>query len=133
MRLVYTTTGKPVNIGDRHTVGGFALVVAHMPKPHKPDSEGKIDFHVEGEERGPAYYCSVIGAEWIEREDRADVVTFNDGMFCVIVNRHMVALGRRDAAIIRVPRGHAWFDRVAEANDRRTIEDLYDELAAALA
>ena len=66
MRLVYTATGQPVNIGDRHTVGGFTLVIAATPKPHKPDSEGKIDFHVEGEDRGPTYGCSVIGASQVK-------------------------------------------------------------------
>lgn len=70
MRLVYKSTGKPVLAGDIHTVNGFELRVAHTPQPHKPDSEGKIDFYAAGGVMGPTYGCSVIGAEWIEREDR---------------------------------------------------------------
>lgn len=71
MRLVYTTTGKPVLPGDIHTINGFELRVAHTPEPHKPDSEGKIDFYSAGGIMGPSFYCSIIGARWIEREDRA--------------------------------------------------------------
>lgn len=80
MRLVYTATGKPVNIGDRHTIGGFALVVARTPQPHKPDSEGKIDFYLLGGVMGPLYYASVIGAEWIDREDRAHENGYESGV-----------------------------------------------------
>lgn len=58
---------------------------------------------------------------------------FNDGTFCVIVQRTSVAIGKQDEAVIHVPRGHAYFDRVAEATDRRSAEDLYNELAAAIA
>lgn len=75
MRLVYTATGKPVLPGDIHTINGFELRVAHTPQPHKPDSEGKIDFYSAGGIMGPTYYCSVIGAEWIEREDRRPSAT----------------------------------------------------------
>lgn len=71
MRLVYKATGKPVQLLDRHTVGGFEIIVDHAPEPHKSDSEGKITFMMPDGSSGPTYYVSIIGAEWIEREDRA--------------------------------------------------------------
>lgn len=76
MRLVYTATQQPVAIGDRVTVDGFELVVDYFAKPHKPDSSGKVSLRVPGNTDvcgGPEYYVSIIGAEWIEREDRANL------------------------------------------------------------
>lgn len=40
----------------------------YFSHPHKPSSEGKVSL-----ENGMEYYVSVIGAEWIEREDRVPV------------------------------------------------------------
>jgi hypothetical protein len=72
MKLVYKATGKPVEIGDRVDIRNCTNVVAYFRQPHKPDSEGKVTLRMpgEGEPLGREYYVSVIGAEWIEREDR---------------------------------------------------------------
>lgn len=68
MRLIYTATGKEVQIGDMTPHGK----VVGMPKPHKPESEGKIYVKKTQRAMEEQYYVSVIGAEWIEREDRLD-------------------------------------------------------------
>lgn len=76
MRLVYEKTGIEVQVGDIvETIRGLKVRVHSFDKPHKPDSEGKI--MVEGAvDGGPGflgkvnYYTGVIGAQWIEREDR---------------------------------------------------------------
>lgn len=69
MRLVYTKTGKPVNVGDRVTVRNEICTVDYFREPHKPSSEGKVTVRLT-EDMRREYYVSVIGAEWIEREDR---------------------------------------------------------------
>ena len=72
MRLVYTDTGKEVQKGDVAVLrDGKTAIVNSFPKPHKPASSGLVYITTETEnERG--YYVAVIGAEWIEREDRAE-------------------------------------------------------------
>lgn len=85
MRLVWKSNdprnigreGKEVAIGDRTTIDSDVVEIVFAPPPHKPSSSGKIDvlFVNEPEEGDNAvctYYVSVIGAEWIEREDRDD-------------------------------------------------------------
>jgi hypothetical protein len=70
MRLVYKANGNEVKVGDVVTDSrGNKCVVKYFAEPHKPSSEGKI--YVEDENGfGREFYVSVIGAEWIEREDR---------------------------------------------------------------
>ena len=71
MRLVYTDTGKEVQVGDKVKLrDGEIVVVNSFPKPSKPSSSGIVYINTVNEyEMG--YYTAVIGAEWIEREDRA--------------------------------------------------------------
>lgn len=76
MRLVYTATQQPVQIGDTVKVDGRDLLVDSFAKPRSGDSEGKVTLRVPGNTDvcgGPTYYVSIIGAEWIEREDRANL------------------------------------------------------------
>ena len=70
MRLVYKATGKEVKVGDiATTFRGEKVTVEYFREPHKPSSEGKV--YVKDENGfGSEYYVGVIGAEWIEREDR---------------------------------------------------------------
>ena len=71
MRLVYKATGKEVKVGDVVTTSrGEKCEVKYFRQPHKPSSEGKITVQMEGSESYNEYYVGVIGAEWIEREDR---------------------------------------------------------------
>lgn len=58
---------------------------------------------------------------------------FNDGTYGVTIGVHTVLIAKQDGAAIHIPRGHAFFDRVCEATDRRTVEDLHNELVAAIA
>lgn len=80
MRLVYKATQQPVNYGDTVTVSGQPFTIDHFRKPHKPDSEGKVTLLAPGvsSPHGTEFYVSVIGAEWIEREDRRESPTGED-------------------------------------------------------
>jgi hypothetical protein len=72
MRLVYKETGKEVKRGDVVVLrDGTSAIVNSFPKPHKPASSGLVYITTEGE-IDSSYYVAVIGAEWIEREDRAN-------------------------------------------------------------
>ena len=70
MKLVYKATGNEVKVGDVvETSKGDKVTVKYFAEPHKPSSSGKV--YVEHENGfGMEYFVSVIGAEWIEREDR---------------------------------------------------------------
>ena len=67
MKLVYKKTGEPVKVGDPVEVSGVSTTVSYFREPHKPASEGKVSLA-----SGAEYYVSVIGAEWIDREDRME-------------------------------------------------------------
>ena len=71
MRLVYKSTQKEVKKGDGHVIRGDVLVVAGWEKPRHPGSTGRVYVREESGKMSREYYPSVIGAEWIEREDRA--------------------------------------------------------------
>lgn len=71
MRLVYQGTDTEVKVGDIVRLTDDECVkVAYFREPHKPSSSGKV--LVENMETGfkREYYVGVIGAHWIEREDR---------------------------------------------------------------
>jgi len=72
MRLVYEKTGAEVKVGDIvETSRGQKVRVDFFREPHKPASSGKVVVKgADGSAR--EYYVSVIGAEWIEREDRGE-------------------------------------------------------------
>lgn len=72
MRLVYIATQKPVTKGDLLTLNGATVAVQDFPQPHKPASSGKVTVWDDVNQQASTYYVSVIGAEWIEREDRTD-------------------------------------------------------------
>lgn len=70
MRLVYSQTGKEVQLGDAVTTSrGDKAIVRDIVKPHKPASTGRVEIEIDG--GNALFYPSVIGAEWIEREDQA--------------------------------------------------------------
>ena len=68
MRLVYESTGKPVQVGDKVTLDGELLIVDYFRPPHKPNSEGKVTL-VGKSKFGYEFYVSVIGAKWMDRDD----------------------------------------------------------------
>jgi hypothetical protein len=50
---------------------GDVVQVSYFRTPHKPASEGKVSVAaLDGTGGTREYYVSVIGAQWIEREDR---------------------------------------------------------------
>lgn len=72
MRLVYEKdngeykAGTEVKVGDRpRDFRGDVKVVTDWLKPTAPHKQGYVI--LDGDER---YYCSVIDAKWIEREDQ---------------------------------------------------------------
>jgi hypothetical protein len=70
MRLVYTATQQPVKVGDVVTRSDGPWKVQFFRPPHKSSSSGKIVLIADGETIGCEFFVGVIGAEWIEREDR---------------------------------------------------------------
>jgi hypothetical protein len=83
MRLVYENDhSREVKVGDEVTLekSGEKMFVTYFREPRTPASEGKVSVHEEkGGQFGPEYYVSVIGAVWIEREDRPADDDFDDG------------------------------------------------------
>lgn len=73
MRLVYEKNQQQeVKIGDKVTLDGDELTVEYFRPPHSPTSSGKITVrHVE-HRWSAEYYVGIIGAVWIEREDRGE-------------------------------------------------------------
>jgi hypothetical protein len=74
MRLVYKDTGVEVKVGDiveSSRGDGDRYEVTFFREPHKPASSGKVNVRNPHDHRQTGeYYVGVIGAEWIEREDR---------------------------------------------------------------
>lgn len=69
MKLVYKESGKEVQVGDVVTLkDGTSASVESFQKPHKPASSGSV--YIKIQSNIVSYYVAVIGAEWIEREDR---------------------------------------------------------------
>ena len=72
MRLIYSDTGTEVRIGDAaETFRGEPVTVTYFAEPHKPSSSGKVSVEEASGFRSE-FYAGVIGAEWIDREDRED-------------------------------------------------------------
>lgn len=78
MKLVYETSGDPVKVGDRIEKDGYVWVVDSIQEPHHAGSTGRVyvslpDWQHPNEPRSVGtrgYFPGVIGAVWIEREDR---------------------------------------------------------------
>jgi len=71
MKLIYTKTGLPVQVGDIADTGrGEMVEVDYFRPPHKPSSSGKVSVTTVNTDQRSEYYVGVIGAEWIEREDQ---------------------------------------------------------------
>lgn len=70
MRLVYMGTDVDVTIGDNILLAEGSVTVTGYMKPHNAVSTGRIAVKWDSDGAEMAYYPSVIGAVWIEREDR---------------------------------------------------------------
>jgi len=70
MKLVYETTGEEVKAGDRtETFRGEPCTVKYVVEPHKPSSTGRVCLEFSDDWKHE-YFPGVIGAKWIDREDR---------------------------------------------------------------
>jgi hypothetical protein len=75
MRLVFKRSGREVKIGDKIDIAGGGdpaeiVEVTYFRPPHKPSSSGKVSVKDVHSGQESEFYVSVIGAEWIEREDQ---------------------------------------------------------------
>jgi hypothetical protein len=71
MRLVYDKTGLPVKAGDVIHLDGQPHFVHGFREPHKPASSGKVSVKAMNDAGYcREYYVGVIGATWIDRDDR---------------------------------------------------------------
>jgi hypothetical protein len=70
MKLIYKATGAEVKVGDVVKIDGEKCEVTYFRPPYKPSSSGKVLVKFENRNCNMEYYTSVIGAEWVEREDR---------------------------------------------------------------
>lgn len=71
MRLIYSDTKTEVSSGDIvRAKNGQIFEVMSITKPHHPGSTGRV--HVKEADNGwsQGFFPSVIGAEWVDREDR---------------------------------------------------------------
>ena len=62
----------PVYVGDEVEIDGDPYLIKYFSKPHKPASSGKVTVQPRGDERTEMreFYVNIIGAEWIDREDK---------------------------------------------------------------
>jgi len=71
MKLVYASTGNEVKVGDKVKMqDGRTWTLSGIEKPHKPSSTGRVYVVPASGRACASYFPSVIGAEWIEREDQ---------------------------------------------------------------
>jgi hypothetical protein len=71
MNLVYKNSGNPVAIGDVvETFRGDRVEVTYFREPTSSSSEGKVSCKNVDSDWQQEYYVGVIGAQWINREDR---------------------------------------------------------------
>lgn len=72
MRLIYVANRQEVKMGDTVKVDGNLFTVNYFRPPHSTASSGKVTIQPLAGGSTREYYVSVIGAEWIEREDREE-------------------------------------------------------------
>ncbi len=90
MRLVYKKSGREVAVGQQVRLDdGVVFEVTHFKPPHKPSSSGKVSVRRIGEKTSSEYYVHVIGAEWIEREDR-DFFSMREGQESTLTHQDML-------------------------------------------
>lgn len=71
MKLVYENSAKEVQVGDIVQIRGTDYIVRDIVRPHKPSSTGRVGLVSLSEKL--YYFPNVIGAHWIEREDRNEI------------------------------------------------------------
>ena len=70
MKLVYKLSGNEVRVGDIVKMDGEESRITYFRQPRSPASSGKVSIEGIGAGISGEYYVSIIGAEWIDREDR---------------------------------------------------------------
>lgn len=75
MKLIYKDSKEEVKVGDRRQLDDGIYTVEAFEQPYKPSSQGKITVKRDDDDFAQTFYVSVIGAEWIDREDQIDSVS----------------------------------------------------------
>ena len=73
----------------------------------------------------------VFGAERTKMAKRAHTVNFlfkNEDYMTATLDNGGVRIGFIGGTMFDIPKWHAYFDRVSEADCAKTVEDLHDEL-----
>lgn len=71
MKLVFTKDKtREVKVGDEVMTRDGAVIVTKIEKPWKPSSTGRVYVRSPAAHFSSGYFPSVIGAEWIDREDQ---------------------------------------------------------------
>ena len=68
MKLIYESTGVPVEIGDQLTLDGEEWTVVGIEKPEPPLGNGRVNCRTGKMSYDSSWFPSVIGAIW-ELED----------------------------------------------------------------
>lgn len=107
MKLIYTDgpkKGELVKVGDEvRTSHRNKATVTFFREPHKPESEGKVSIKNGKTGCEQELYVSVIGAEWIDREDREPLVKENKTDMIIIARASYIVRPRVaiELAIVR--------------------------------
>jgi hypothetical protein len=64
MKLIYESTGTPVEIGDVITVSGDECTVVEIEQPDTPCASGRVNCRIKGASYEVSWFPSVIGAMW---------------------------------------------------------------------
>lgn len=89
MRLVYIegpNKGQEVKVGDIVVKDNCSLKVVYFRKPTSPASSGKVTVRDGKARHEQEFYVSIIGAEWIEREDRTPMELFGGNIDAMFTN-----------------------------------------------
>lgn len=123
----------------KHTTPTQPEFLPHLRVAERRHNVGSLSHYVADEDRtiwavaGRIYGYSegqVGESRGYRVEQGHSRVVFLDADYSVIEHQPMVTIRKFDGGRFDVPRGHAWFARVAEANARPIAASLYTELVA---
>lgn len=89
MKLVYKETNEEVKVEDRVQLDCKWYEVIGISRPHKSSSTGRV-FLKDVDDNKFQYFPSVIGAEWIEREDKTQTRYLGDGVYASFDGYHII-------------------------------------------
>jgi hypothetical protein len=124
MRLVYKDSIREVQIGDLVALRDGDAEIQHFRPPHKSNSIGKVSVSYLNKDWTQEFYTSVIGAEWIDREDRpanwqaTDAPTVRDATLA-----ELIAI--RNTLSVRYCNDELLRDRVTLQRDEIMVRENY--------